>query len=155
MGYLIDFFDICEEESCEMLVEAVEEVSEDDEPAIVQDIEDEPAAIADSGTCGKNVTWTVSDDGVLTIRGTGDMYDYDSNGESPFTGSIETIIIEPGVTSIGAHAFQCYGVTSVTVPSTVTKIGDFAFEECSWLTDISLSEGLESIGDYAFVPAFA
>ena len=31
---------------------------------------------ATSGTCGENVTWTLSDDGTLTISGTGDMEDY-------------------------------------------------------------------------------
>ena len=31
-----------------------------------------------SGTCGENLTWELSEDGTLTISGTGDMY-YDSN----------------------------------------------------------------------------
>lgn len=28
------------------------------------------------GTCGKNLTWTLDDNGTLTISGTGDMKDY-------------------------------------------------------------------------------
>lgn len=34
--------------------------------------------IIDSGTCGKNVTWTLDDDGLLTISGTGEML-FDGN----------------------------------------------------------------------------
>lgn len=35
-----------------------------------------PAAAATSGTCGKNLTWTLDDDGTFTISGIGTMYDY-------------------------------------------------------------------------------
>ncbi len=34
------------------------------------------AAAVSSGTCGENVTWTLDDQGTLTISGTGAMYDY-------------------------------------------------------------------------------
>ena len=36
------------------------------------------AEIVSSGTCGDNLTWVLIDDGVLTISGTGTMYDYGS-----------------------------------------------------------------------------
>ena len=36
----------------------------------------------ESGTCGENLTWTLSDDGVLTISGTGEMEDYDPAGDA-------------------------------------------------------------------------
>ena len=32
-----------------------------------------------SGECGENLTWSLSDDGILTITGTGDMYDYNNS----------------------------------------------------------------------------
>ena len=38
-----------------------------------------PARAAESGTCGDNLTWTL-EDGVLTISGTGEMWDYDYLG---------------------------------------------------------------------------
>ncbi len=65
------------------------------------------AALADSGTCGDNVSWTFdSTTGVLTISGSGAMTDYGSN-TSPFDGNrvITKIIIEDGVTSIGDSVF--------------------------------------------------
>ena len=59
------------------------------------------------------------------------------------------------VTTIGEYAFYTGGtasnsVTSVTIPSTVTKIEERAFNGCSGLTEIILPEGLTSIGSSAF-----
>ena len=100
------------------------------------------ARAATSGTCGENVTWTLSDDGVLTISGTGPMRDYSwSYGwdSSPFystsiTSSIKYVILEEGVTSIGTFAFQCCSnLVSVTIPSSVSSIGNGAFTGCKSL----------------------
>lgn len=41
------------------------------------------AAEATSGTCGKNLTWTLDADGTLTISGTGAMYNYNQNNRVP------------------------------------------------------------------------
>ena len=61
------------------------------------------ASAATSGTCGKNVTWTLDDNGILTISGTGEMENapWKSNCDS-----IKNVIIEKGVTSIGRCAFE-------------------------------------------------
>lgn len=67
------------------------------------------AAVVDSGTCGTNLTWTLDDNGTLTISGNGKMKDYGLYGgaQSPWLGSSEitSIVIENGVTSIGDRAF--------------------------------------------------
>ena len=55
------------------------------------------------------------------------------------------------VTSIGANAFDGLGITSVTVPGSVTNIGSSAFFFCTSLTNLTLASGLTSIGDYAFM----
>jgi hypothetical protein len=55
-----------------------------------------------SGTCGDNLTWTLTDEGEFTISGTGDMDSY-LTVYSPWDNnrtSIKTVIIENGVTSI-------------------------------------------------------
>lgn len=44
---------------------------------------------ATNGKCGTNLTWELSDDGVLTISGTGDMTNYSYNYDSPFRDSTE------------------------------------------------------------------
>ena len=58
------------------------------------------ADIVDSGTCGAEVTWTLDSEGVLTISGSGDMYDYDSS-DAPWHGRVKSAVIADGVTSIG------------------------------------------------------
>ncbi len=64
---------------------------------------------------------------------------------------IINIIIEDGVTSIGAFAFaDCSGLTSVTIPNSVTNIVHHAFSRCNSLTSITIPNSVTSIGDYAF-----
>ncbi|MCR4645763.1 MAG: leucine-rich repeat domain-containing protein [Oscillospiraceae bacterium] len=102
-----------------------------------------------SGECGENVTWTLDDEGTLTISGEGAMQDY--WGHSAIASQVKKIVIENGVTSIGAVAFdRCKALQSVSIPESVKQIGDYAFQECSFLTEVSMKEGLESIGKNAF-----
>ena len=61
------------------------------------------------------------------------------------------VTITSSVTSIGAWAFYgCESLTSVTIPSSVTSIGDYAFMSCTSLTSVTIQKGVTSIGDYAF-----
>ena len=105
---------------------------------------------ASSGTTG-DCTWTLDDDGVLTISGNGKMGDYDYNyNNQPWRGVI-SVIIEQGVTSIGDYAFSgCESLTSITIPDSVTSIGNWAFFRCTSLTSITIPNSVTSIGDYAF-----
>ena len=62
---------------------------------------------------------------------------------------IKRVVIENGVTSIGAMAFyNCSVLTSVTIPNSVTSIGEYAFYGCSSLTSISFPKSVTSIGIY-------
>jgi len=54
------------------------------------------------------------------------------------------------VVRIGNGAFRDAAITSVTIPESVTEIGDYAFEACTALTSVKLPHGLKSIGDFAF-----
>ena len=55
------------------------------------------------------------------------------------------------VISIGDEAFAyCRGLTSVTIPYSVTSIGDYAFYNCNGLTSITIGDSVTSIGGYAF-----
>lgn len=105
-----------------------------------------------SGTCGDNVTWTLDDNGTLTISGTGAMKDY-GRYESPFyeISNIKKAVIENGVTSIGQDTFRaCKNLTSVTIPDSVTDIGQLVFSECENLTTITLPDSITSIADCVF-----
>ena len=65
--------------------------------------------------------------------------------------SLTSITIPDSVTSIGEYAFQnCSGLTSVTIGNSVTSIGDCAFYYCSSLTSITIPDSVTSIGDFAF-----
>lgn len=92
-----------------------------------------------SGTCGNNLTWTLSVDGTLTITGTGTMWDY-ALYSAPWYGqrdAITSVVIGSGVTTIGDNAFlDCTNLTNMTIPASVTTIGGLAFLSCSSLTDV-------------------
>ncbi len=109
-----------------------------------------------TGICGKegdNLTWKLSDDGVLTISGTGDMADWNSVTQpwAFFHSSIQSVVIEDGVTNIGNFAFyDCSALTSVTIPNSVTHIGMLAFLACSSLTSVSIPCNVTGVGAYAF-----
>ncbi|MBQ5976649.1 MAG: leucine-rich repeat protein [Oscillospiraceae bacterium] len=115
--------------------------------------EPEPTIIA-SGECGESLTWTLDDQGTLTITGTGDMWDYSSGNKAgwySYRDSIVTVVIEEGATSIGAYAFNmCTVMTSITIPEGVTSIGVYAFSDCSSLTSITIPEGVTSLGNGVF-----
>lgn len=111
-----------------------------------------------TGKCGDNLTWTIGNDEVLTISGTGRIPDYNTSyGEkntAPWCGydyQIKKVVLGSGVQNIGNDAFaDCYGMTDITIPDGVTSIGDSAFYWCSALTEISIPSTVSSIGSYAF-----
>ena len=104
-----------------------------------------------SGWCGDNLQWSYYNK-TLTISGTGDMYDYDSLATpwSSGVGSINSVVIRSGVTSIGSNAFNQEVITSVSIPDTVTRIGSYAFYYCQNLTSVTLPDSVTEIGAKAF-----
>ena len=118
------------------------------------------ADVVASGTCGaegngSNLTWTLDSEGVLTISGSGDMYNYGSSDFSaPWDGSrsrVKSVVIADGVTSIGEYAFYyCKSLTSMTIPDSVTSISSSTFASCTSLTSVTIPNSVTSIGEYAF-----
>ena len=139
-------------------------------------------SLINAGFCGaegSNVTWALSEEGVLTIFGTGAMANYTPyvGGTAPWfanSNEIISVVIRDGVTSIGSYAFyycrslksatigdsvtqiadnafsSCYELTSVTIPDSVTSIGYSAFGFCSSLTNVTIPNSVTTIGDNAF-----
>lgn len=115
------------------------------------------ASAASSGNCGdsgSNVTWSLDDNGTLTISGSGKIEDYRSDIDQPWYSNrsdITSVVIEPGVTSIGSQAFyECSNLTSITIPSGLTSIGEQAFGNCTGLTSITIPSSVTSIGVNVF-----
>ena len=105
-----------------------------------------------SGPCGDNATWLFAD-GVLTISGSGAMYDYEGN-DTPWNSyrftDITSVVVEEGITHIGNSAFRGFEVATIaTLPSTLTSIGVRSFGGSRNIR-VSIPANVESIGDNAF-----
>ncbi len=105
-----------------------------------------------------DVHWIVSEDGVLTISGSGAVLSFNEGGQAPWAEyyaekdgfRITSLVIENGVTSVGDRAFGAEnGITTVELGQTVSSIGNEAFSGCVSLTEIS-SAGVTSVGEKAF-----
>ena len=116
-----------------------------------------------SGSCGAegdNLTWTLDNNGLLTISGTGLMeygYVWEDASGAYCDNSIKYVWIKNGVTSIGAYAFWTLPVDGVMdnlmiveIPDSVTFIGEHAFDGCNNLQEITLPESITHIGSAAF-----
>ena len=114
-----------------------------------------------SSKCGDNAYWSFDETtGTLTIRGSGDMYDYGDwayDGQSPpwcatksYASNIKSVIIEEGITEIGDMCFYGSAVSVVKLPESLTKIGMMAFHNCINLKEIIIPQNRISIGDRAF-----
>lgn len=65
--------------------------------------------------------------------------------------SLTSITIPSSVTSIGSSEFYyCYSLKSITIPSSVTSIGAQAFYNCTSLQSVTIPNSVTSIGDSAF-----
>ena len=120
-------------------------------------VEDETLAVLPSiahGTCGDNLTWVLTEDGTLTISGSGKMKDYSSSSVAPWYSNrtkILSAVVEPGVESVGNYAFYaCLKLASVSLPDGVKRIGPSAFQDCTRLTAVEIPDSVTSIGHNVF-----
>ena len=64
---------------------------------------------------------------------------------------LTSITIPSSVTSLGERCFSdCSGLTSITIPSSVTSLGWFCFEGCRGLTSITIPSSVTSLGNSCF-----
>lgn len=127
----------------------------------------------DSGFCGadeggENLKWTLDNNGVLTISGSGAMKDYprDENQRPDWylnhKDSIRSVVLDNRITHIGNYAFdKCTNIESVrytrytgnagvALPESVTTIGVHAFSDTGVTGTLKLPEHLTEIDSSAF-----
>ena len=118
--------------------------------------------IIDSGSCGKSVNYELYDDYTLRIYGKGVMNDYMVSSakelqpdQAPWGielyKKIKAVVIENGVTHIGANSFyECASLIKVTIPNSVKSIGHRSFCKCTALANITIPNSVTSIGEWSF-----
>ena len=99
-------------------------------------------------TCGEQLSWNLDDNGVLTITGKGDMYDFENQYYLPWfnrLAEIKSVEISDEVTSIGSYSFYgCSKVTSIKIPDNATRAGLNAFKGCTGLKSVIINSSAYS-----------
>jgi hypothetical protein len=106
------------------------------------------AAIEAKGVTVGDVTLDEYADLIAEISGGGGYSNEDIKKLISRNSSLTSFTLPTGITSIGNAAFRyCSGLTSMVIPSGVTSIGISAFERCTGLTSITIPSGVTSIGE--------
>ena len=116
-----------------------------------------------SGYCGRQVMYNADStnlqwnfdatDSLLTITGTGRMYDYSTDTKAPWyvwRNGIKRVVISDGVTVIGTYAFWDIPMDSVSFGNTLETIREYAFSGCYMLRRLDFPASLQRIEHEAF-----
>ena len=107
----------------------------------------------DRGKCGDNLTWSLGEDGTMTISGDGKMYDWKSPNEVPWQQSsskITSVVFTGKITHIGKNAFADCKISDLTLPESLTSIGDHAFTGLKGLESVLIPYGVTTVSGGAF-----
>ena len=106
------------------------------------------SATSSSLHCGDGLSWSISDTGVLTIRGSGTIT---GTPWTEFADRITAIDLQASVPTIPPYCFtQFTSLTSVTLPEGLQTIGSYSFYGCDSLTAVTVPDGVTAIGNCAF-----
>ena len=129
-------------------------------PAVQLKVKSDATLTGGAAGDGSGVTWQLTENTddpstyTLTIRGSGAMEDYLTSGHQPwrsFRDQITSVVVSPGVTSIGNLAFTRFSkLIHVDIADSVVSIGEGVFSDCSRLTDITVPQSVTYIGVKAF-----
>ncbi len=111
-------------------------------------------SLLSAGECGKDISYKLTKDGVLTLNGKGNTYDYNSVKTAPWyeqRNEIKKLVINEGITGLGTQICnQCKELEEVIIAQSVKKIGGNAFIKCTSLKEIVIPKNITSIQRYAF-----
>ena len=106
------------------------------------------ASAVATGTFG-DATWTLDDDGLLTVSGTGLFSPTGGNWFNTVSPQVKSVVIGDGISGIRKDAFEnCSNLESVEIGNGITEIPPEEFMNASNLTSIKLGKNLRSIGSY-------
>ena len=117
------------------------------------------ALAGNNGSIGENLKWAFTDDGTLTISGTGEMEHADGNSGYAWgtdnntldRSLIKKVVVEEGVTSLGEYIFwDCLSLTEVNLPNSLTTLRKECFKHCTALKSITLPDNISMIDESAF-----
>lgn len=124
---------------------------EGEEPAQAEEVDEaaqyDANSPADSGSFGKALDWILTEEGILTISGAGDMPDF-RDGTAPWNSwneQILSVMVGEDVTGIGSFAFSGCSQMDTIWLGNIGRIGEGAFRNCSSLTGVQLPEGISRI----------
>ena len=115
--------------------------------------EDDNGAIIATGKCGDDITYTLYESGLLKLNGSGKItnYGYNKTPWYSYRSRIVRIQFIGSITDIGQYAFNdLSNLTEVTLSKTLKYIGMDAFHGCTSLPSITLPNSVTEIGDWAF-----
>lgn len=122
-----------------------------------------------NGQCGENVNWTLNNEGILVISGSGEMARYgrpsvyygtmggndpwNTNADSPWYNireQITSVIISDQVTTVGRNVFRgCSNLNSVQLGNDITRIDAYAFDGCN-LSRLEIPSSVQTIYNTSF-----
>lgn len=106
-----------------------------------------------TGKVTESISWSLSEDFILTLEGTGELPDftYDSVPWDTYKNVVVRAVVGEGITSVGAFTFDSHtALREVSLPHGVTRIGRKAFSLCTSLGGIDLPDSVAEIGNLAF-----
>lgn len=103
------------------------------------------------GEQGDNASWSIDDNGKMTVSGTGAIKDATSGFPPQFSEKIKELEVLPGITHIGNYIFSNFdNLIKVTLHEGLQSIGAYAFYTCRSLETFAIPDSVTEIGDQAF-----
>ncbi len=119
---------------------------------VINELTKDADGILLEGNCGKDVTFTLTKNGVLTLSGTGETDQFHSTKFPEWKDYgiyVKEIIVEEGITELGTSIFRdCPAVKKVSLPDSLLIIRQYAFAGCTSIEELTFPPYLKQIDAY-------